>query len=171
MQNIMRKHFRRDACHINFTGMIVGASIFVLIQVLLFFVVGLPVGSFHYFRGFLPLLPRWMYVLLGLLTRAILGAALGAVLCDRRYACEIQKYRGAFYFLLATIAGYLCYVFFFGVGFFLVSFVLAAMELFGLLIAMLNFSRVIKLSAVFSALGCLWAIYHCSLSFFSFFVV
>lgn len=171
MQKIKKRFFRCGLYHINAVGMIVGASLLALIQIILWCTIGAPIGMFYHLRGLLPLLPRWLYMLLDLLVHACLGASLGAVLCDRRYFCEIQKYRGAFYFLLAIIAGYLYYGFFFGIGFFLVSFVLAAMELFALLIATLNFFRVIKISALFSVIGSLWAIYRLFLSFVSFFVI
>ncbi|MBO4980148.1 MAG: hypothetical protein J6D16_07055 [Clostridia bacterium] len=131
--------------------------------------IGIPLGIFHFLRGVVPLMPRWLYMLLDLVVHALLGVAIGAVLCNRRYAYKIQKYRGAFYFLLAILFGYLYYVFFFGISFFLVSFVLAVMELMGLFVAALNFMHVTKLSALFSFVGCLWALYRVFLTFFVFF--
>jgi len=166
---IKNKTWRRELYRMNATGAIVLASTLAGIQVLLWCVVGAPVGIFYLLRGALPLLPRWLYMLLDLLIHACLGASLGMVLFDRRYTCEIQKYRGAFYFLLAIVVGYLYYTFFFGIGFFLVSFVLAAMEFFGILVAMLNFARVNRLSALFLFVGGLWAFYRFFLSFFAFF--
>ncbi len=166
---IKNKIWRREVYRINAVGVIVLASTLAAIQLLLWCVVGAPIGIFYLLRGALPLLPRWLYMLLDLLIHACLGASLGMVLWDRRYVYEVQKYRGAFYFLLAIVAGYLYYAFFFGISFFLVSFVLAAMECFGLLVAMLNFMRVNRLSAVFLFAGCLWAFYRFFLSFFAFF--
>ena len=171
MQKIGKRAFWSKCYHINAVGMIVGASICMLIQVILWCTVGAPIGMFYHLRGSIPLLPRWLYMLLDLLIHGCLGASLGMVLCDRRYYCEIQKYRGAFYFLLAIVAGYLYYGFYFGIGFFLVSFVLAVMETFALVIAMLNFFHVLKISALLSGIGCLWALYRLFLSFFSFFVI
>ena len=156
---------------INFAGAIVGLSVLVAIQILLWFVIGAPIGLFHFLRGAAPLFPRWLYLLFDLAAHALLGVAIGAALCERRYHCEVQKYRGAFYFLLAILFGYLYYAFFFGISFFLVAFVLSVMELLALLMAMLNFSRVVKLSAFFSGLGCLWALYRAFLSFTAFFSV
>lgn len=162
---------RRRVGEINFAGAIVGIAVLVAIQILLWFVIGVPMGLFHCLRGMISLLPRWLYLLFDLAVHALLGVAIGAALCERRHHCEVQKYRGAFYFLLAILFGYLYYAFFFGVGFFLVAFVLSAMELLALLIAMLNFSRVVKISAVLSGLGCLWAFYRVFLSFTAFFSV
>jgi hypothetical protein len=141
----------------------------VTLQVILWCVIGIPLGIFHFLRGAVPLMPRWLYMLLDLAIHALLGMAIGAALCNRKYACEIQKYRGAFYFLLAILFGYLYYAFFFGISFFLVSFVLAIMELMGLLVASLNFLHVTKSSALFSFVGCLWALYRVFLAFFAFF--
>ncbi len=171
MQKIKKRGHRRELRYINIAAMITGASILALIQVVLWFVIGAPIGMFHVLRGSVPLLPRWLYMLLDLVVHALLGASIGAILCNRCCVCEVQKYRGAFCFLFAIVVGYLYYSFFWGIGFFLVSFVLAAMEILGLLVAMLNFFHVIKISALFSGIGCLWAIYRLSLSFFSFFVI
>ena len=156
---------------INRAGVLVGAFVLVVIQIILWCVIGVPIGAFHFLKGTVPLLPRWLYMLFELTVHGLLGAALGAALCERRYPCEPQKYRGAFYFLLAILFGYLYYAFFFGVGFFLVSFVLAVMELFALAIVVLNFLHVVKLSALFSAVGCLWALYRVFLAFSAFFGV
>ena len=166
----MHKIRKRDPWHeANRAGMAVGGAVLASILVILWCVFGIPVGIFYHLRGAIPLLPRWLYLFCDLAVHALLGASLGAALCERRYAGEAQKYRGAFYFLLAVLFGYLYYAFFFGIGFFLVAFVLAAMELCGLFVAMLNFSRVIRLSAFFAAIGCLWALYRCILSFVAFF--
>ncbi len=168
----MRKVRKRGlGWQINRAGVIVGICVLVAIQIVLWCVVGIPIGLFHYLRGTVPLLPRWMYMLFELVAHALLGAAIGAALCERRYHCEAQKYRGAFYFLLAILFGYLYYAFFFGIGFFLVAFVLAVMEMLALLIAVLNFSHVMRLSALFSGIGCLWALYRVFLSFSAFFGV
>jgi hypothetical protein len=110
-------------------------------------------------------------MLLDLSIHAGLGAALSATLCDRRHCFEALKYRGAFYLLLAIVVGYLYYGFYFGIEFFLVALVLAAIEFLGLLIATLNLFRVIKISAIPSAIGCLWAIYRMFLSIFSLFSI
>ena len=167
---MMRKiRKRRVAQEINRAGVIVGISVLVAVQLILWFVVGIPIGIFHYLRGTVPLLPRWLYMFSELTAHGLLGAAIGAALCARRYPCETQKYRGAFYFLLAILFGYLYYAFFFGVGFFLVAFVLAAMELLALAVAALNFLHVVRLSAFLSGLGCLWALYRVFLSFSAFF--
>ena len=154
---------------INRAGVVVGASVLVAIQIILWCIVGIPIGMFHFLRGTIPLFPRWLYMLSELAVHILLGSAIGAVLCERRYPCEVQKYRGAFYFLLAIVFGYLYYAFFFGISFFLVAFVLAVLELLALTIAMLNFLHVVKLSAFFSALGCFWVLYRVFLSFSAFF--
>lgn len=167
---MMRKFCKRGMeREINRAGVIAGISVLVAVQVILWFVVGVPIGTFYYLRGMVPLLPRWLYMLSELMAHIFLGVAIGGALCARRYPCETQKYRGAFYFLLAILFGYLYYPFFFGVNFFLVAFVLAVMELIALVVAALNFLHVVRLSAFFSFLGCLWALYRVFLSFSVFF--
>lgn len=154
---------------INRAGVIAGISVLVGVQIILWFAVGVPLGIFYCLKGIVPLLPRWLYMFFELMAHIFLGVAIGAALCARRYPCETQKYRGAFYFLLAILFGYLYYPFFFGVNFFLVAFVLAVMELIALVVAALNFLHVVRLSAFFSFLGCLWALYRVFLSFSVFF--
>jgi hypothetical protein len=171
MQKTKRRCVWFRNCRINTAGVIVGASILVVVWIIVCLAVGVPISVFHYFRGNTPLPARWLYLLSDLISHAALGAAVGSVLCDRRYAFEAQKYRGAFYFALAIVLGYLFHAFFFGIGFFLVAFVLTAMELFGLVIAMMNFYHVNKLCALLTLVGCAWACYRMLLAFFCFFVV
>ena len=171
MQKIKKRVLRQELRRFNRTGLLVGAAILSVVKIFLWFMVGVPFGIFHYLRSMLPLLPRWIYMLFDLGVHAILGATIGMVLCDKRYFCETQKYRGAFYFVLAIVFGYLHYVFFFGIGYFLVCVVLALLELICLTIAMLNFFHVTKLSSLFSFFGLLWGIYRFFLSLFSFFIV
>lgn len=166
MNKIRKRGLGREA---NRAGMAVGGAVLSAVLIILWCIWGIPAGLFYHLQSEIPLLPRWLYLICDLAVHALLGAAIGAILCERHYACETQKYRGAFYFLLAILFGYLYYAFFFGINFFLVAFVLAVMELLGLLIAMLNFSHVIKLSALLAAIGCLWALYRCFLSFAAFF--
>ena len=157
---IRNKSWRRELCHVHAVGGIVFAATLAVIQILLWCVVGAPIGIFYLLRGVLPLLPRWLYMLCDLLIHACLGAAFGMVLLDRRGVFEVQKYRGAFYFLLAILMGYLYYAFFFGISFFLVSVVLAGLEFFGILVAALNFTRINRLSVFLLFIGLLWAFYR-----------
>ena len=171
----MQKNKRRGmfifSRQIHTAGMIVGASVLVLVWLIICLGVGVPLSAFYHLRGITPLLPRWLYLLSDLLSRAALGAAIGIVLCQRRYAFEIQKYRGAFYFVLAVVFGYLFHAFFFGFGFFLVAFVLTAMEVFCLTVALLNFRYLNLLSSFLIFLVCIWGIYRMLLSFFCFFII
>ena len=169
MHKIKRRSMFFRHCQINTAGMIVGASVLVAVWIVVCLVVGVPLSVFHYFRGNTLLLPRWLYLLADLLSHAVLGAAIGIALCHRRWAFEVQKYRGAFYFVLAIVFGYLFHAFFFGVGFFLVAFVLTAMELLGLVIAMFHFYHFNRLCAFLTFWGCAWACYRMLLSFFCFF--
>ena len=171
MQKIKRRCIFFRHCQINGAGMLVGASVVVIVWMAVCFAVGVPLSVFHYFRGHTPLMARWLYLLADLCSHAVLGAAIGIALCNRRYAFELQKYRGAFYFVLAIVFGYLFNAFFFGMGFFLVAFVLAAMEVFGLVVAMLNFCRFNRFCSFLIFCGCIWGLYRMMLAFFCFFVV
>lgn len=171
MQKTKRRCVLFRGSRVNTAGMIVGISILVFVWMIVCLVVGVPISVFHYFRGNTLLPPRWLYLLSDLISHAALGAAIGIALCERRYMFEVQKYRGAFYFSLAIVLGYLFHAFFFGVGFFLVAFVLTAMELFGLVIAMMNFYHGNRLCSFLTLIGCVWACYRMLLSFFCFFIV
>lgn len=171
MQNIRRNCFVREFRRANPAGVIAGAAILALAELILWCVIGTPLNSFHYLRGKSPVPPVWIYMLMDLAVHILIGGACGMVLCDKRCFDQTPKYRGAFYFLLAVIFGYLFYAFFFGPGYFLVAVLLAAMELCGLAICMFNFFRVIRLSAILIGVGFLWALYRLILSLISFFAL
>ncbi len=171
MQNIRKNCFVREFKRANFAGMIVGAAILALTEMILWCVIGTPLDTFHYLRGKCHVPPVWLYMLTELVVHVLLGGACGMVLGDRWCFDQTPKYRGSFYFLLAVVFGYLFYAFFFGPEYFLVALLLAAMELFGLVICMLNYFRVIRVSAILVGVGCLWAFYRLCISVISFFVL
>ena len=118
----------------------------------------------------LPVLPLWLFGLFDLLAFTLFGAALGTALSNKQ-RCEVEKYRGAFYFIIGVVLAYLHHVILFSfLGFFLSALISMAVCFF-ILIASVNFARVSKVAMLFSALGGAWSIYIFLFSIFVFFLI
>ena len=118
----------------------------------------------------LPVLPLWLFGLFDLLAFTLFGAALGAALSNKQ-RFEVEKYRGAFYFIIGVVLAYLHHVILFSYLCFFLSALVSGTVCFFIFIASINFARVSKATMFFSVLGEIWSIYVFLFSLFVFFLI
>lgn len=133
-------------------------GVFLLIDFAVWCAVGSPAYMLRFVSGRVSVLPLWVFGLLDFLAFTLFGAALGCAL-SAKGGCGVDRYRGAFYFIIGVTLFYLHHIFFFVYGAFLMSFLVAALIFSLLVIAIVNFSRVSSVSSLCAVLGGVWSVY------------
>ena len=120
-----RPHRQKMRCPCSMAVWIAVVSVLVL-QLVIFCMVGGYADAFHLLRGYVPLPPLWLFTTLDWFCCALGGAVLGRILfLGRLY--EGKRFRSAFFTVLALTLGYFWYALFFGAHAFLLSLLFAAL--------------------------------------------
>ena len=153
------KKLKYELQRINMAAVMFVAILLVFVNVTVWCVVGSPVYTLHFISARVPVLPLWLYGLLDFFSFALLGVSLGTVLGEKCQTFELYKYRGGFYFVIGATLAYLHHAFFFSCHLFFISFLIAVLQCCCFAVAIVNFSKISKISVVSLALGSVWGLY------------
>lgn len=158
--------YELERVNVFFTLALGGA--FLLIDFAVWCAVGSPVYVLRFISGRVSVLPLWLFGLLDITAFTFLGCSLGGALTAKG-SCGVDRYRGAFYFIIGVTLFYLHHIFFFVYCAFLVSFFMSAFIFFLLVVAVINFFRVSRVASLSAVLGGLWSLYILIFSMLVFF--
>ena len=147
------------------------SAIMIFIDFCVWCAIGSPAYILKFISSSLKVPPLWLFGLLDLLSFAVLGFSLGAVLGTLCSAYDVPKYRGAFFFVIGVTLAFLHHVIFFGFARFFFSLVVSVLSCAFLAAAVVDFFHVSKLSGVISVIGVLWRFYILILDVMTFFVM
>lgn len=137
--------FRRSAiyCEVaksNKAAIFVSIGVLAIFKLLVLCSVGAPVVVRHYFAEYLP--PLWIYGVLGLLDMLLCGYAIGFVLgAGRGSRLGEGRYRGAFYFVVGVVLGYVRHLLMFGKLMLIPALIAGIASVFCLFICAIEFFR------------------------------
>ena len=158
------KNLKYELRRLNIVSVMFVAILLLFINIVVWCSVGSPVYTLHFVSSRVPTLPLWLYGLLDFLSFTLLGISLGAALGEKCPASEVDKYRGGFYFVIGVTLAYLHHAFFFSCHLFFISFICAVLQCVFLVVAVVNFYKVSRISTISLILGGIWSSY---LLFFS----
>lgn len=138
-----------------------------ILQLVIFCMVGGYSDAFHLLRGHAPLPPLWLFTVLDWLCCALGGSVLGRILFWGRLY-EEKRFQAAFFAVLALTFGYFWYALFFGAHAFLLSLLFAALALLASIAVLLCLLRN-GFGGVLAVLWSCYALYRFLLSFFCLF--
>lgn len=141
-----------------------------VLQLVVFCLVGGYTATFHLLRGYVQLFPLWLFGTLDWLCYATGGVVLGLVFCERRLYRE-DRFRCAFFLTLWLTFGYFWCALFFGAHVFLLAFLFSAITFLCSLCVLVCLGRTGG-RAFFLQLGAaLWLLYRFLLSLFCLFSI
>ena len=155
---------------LNLLPMLLLGGVFLLIDFAVWCASSSPLYVLHLASDKMAVLPTWLFGLLDLLSFTLYGLALGAVL-GSKCGCEVERYRGAFYFIIAVTLAYLHHIILFSYLSFFVAMLISAIVVFFIFVATANFFRVSKAGAILAVLGGLWSVYIFLFSILLFFLI
>ena len=126
---------------------------------------------FHFISSCVKTLPLWLFGLFDFISSVLLGFALGGALAETAPISHIYKYKGAFYFVIGVVCGFLHHGFFFLGARFLSAMLVSFLQCVFLAIAYVNFCRVSSVVSIILALGFLWRVYLFVFSTITFFLM
>lgn len=122
----------KKGCRASVMALWVAAVSVLVLYLVVFCMVGGYAHTFHMLRGYVPLLPLWLFGILDWLCVASGGVALGSILFEGRLY-EERRFRCAFFLVLALTLGYFWFALFFGAHVFLLAGLLSIAALFSTL--------------------------------------
>ena len=143
--------------------------IFLFVNFSVWCAVGNTAYVFRFISSYVKTMPLWLFGLFDFISSVLLGFALGGGLTEKAPNCQICKYRGAFYFIIGVVCGFLHHGFFFLGARFLAAMLMSLLQCLFLMIAYVNFCRVSTAVSIILAFGFLWRFYLFVLSILTFF--
>ena len=147
------------------------AAIFIFVDFFVWCAAGSPMYVLRFVSVYVPVLPLWVFGLFDFLSFAVLGFSLGAVLGMSCSAYDVYKYRGAFYFIMGVTLAFVHHILLLVGAKFFVAIFIGVLRCFFISVAIVNFYRVSKISAVLSAVGSVWSFYILIFNLLVFFFV
>lgn len=141
-----------------------------VLQLVVFCLVGGYTATFHLLRGCVPLFPLWLFGALDWLCCAAGGVVLALVLCEERLYRE-NRFRCAFFLALWLTFGFFWFALFFGANVFLLAFLFSAITFVCSLCVLVCLGRAGGRPFFLQLAAAVWLLYRFLLSLFCLFSI